>query len=524
MSTQQKRRAIRSVLSYQNDTLQFSEQFPRIRLTQAQVHGKVKRPLQVMKFGGTSVGDASCIRRVIEIVRAASRHSGVVVVVSAMSGVTNKLIEAAVRCAVGVSRPARAILAELRQQHDIAIRALIHPAREGNRIHRKIQELFREGDRLCQETSDLGELTLRARDSISGLGERLVVPIVAVALAERGVATEAIEATELVVTDACHGSAEPQMDLTRERCEARLRSLLQQGIVPVVTGFIGGTSEGVLTTLGRGGSDFSATILGAALHADEVIIWKDVDGVLTADPRLVPDACTIPEISYRKAAALAYFGAKVLHPKTLRDVMPLGIPVWIRNTFAPERPGTKIIPTCTSGDGGVKTLTAMSEVALITISGPAIVGTADVLGRASATIGTVQVNALLISQSSPPSEIRFVVSSAVASRTTEALRHEFAEELAHAELEHITLDPNVAIVTGVGWNTHDKSQFVRRASDAMARSNITTIAIRHDPSRTNLSFVVAPKDVKAALVAIHRELQLGDLNSQRLPITSACCD
>src|SRR5207248_11113590 len=144
----------------------------------------------------------------------------------------------------------------------------------------------------------------------------------------RGVASEAIEATELIVTDSNHGAAAPWMDLTRERCQGRLRPLLQCGIVPVVTGFIGATAEGVLTTLGRGGSDYSATILGAALDVDEAIIWTDVDGLLTADPRVVPGACTIPEISYREAAELAYFGARVLHPKTLHPVMQCGIPVW----------------------------------------------------------------------------------------------------------------------------------------------------------------------------------------------------
>ena len=144
-----------------------------------------------------------------------------------------------------------------------------------------------------------------------------------------------IEASELVVTDSSHGAADPLMDTTRQRCEARLRPLLQQGIVPVVTGFIGATADGVLTTLGRGGSDYSATILGAALDADEVIIWTDVDGLMTADPRLVPDAVTIPEISYREAAELAHFGAKVLHPKTISAVTACGIPLWIRNTFSP---------------------------------------------------------------------------------------------------------------------------------------------------------------------------------------------
>src|SRR5439155_4013598 len=156
-------------------------------------------------------------------------------------------------------------------------------------------------------------------------------PLVAAAVRALGLPSEAIEATELIVTDAFHGGAEPHMELTRKKSQARLRPLLEKGIAPVVTGFIGATREGQLTTLGRGGSDYSATILGAAMDADEVIIWTDVDGVLTADPRLVTEARTIPVISYREAAELAYFGAKVLHPKTLNPVVQAAIPLWIRS-------------------------------------------------------------------------------------------------------------------------------------------------------------------------------------------------
>ena len=199
-----------------------------------------------------------------------------------------------------------------------------------------MDDLLQEGDRLCRGAVLLRELTLHSRDAIASLGERLCAPIVAGALAQSGIASEAIEATEVLVTDSCHGAADPFMDLTRERCESRLRPLLERRIVPVVTGFIGATPEGILTTLGRGGSDYSATILGAALDVDDVVIWTDVDGLQTVDPRLVPGGSTIPEISYREAAELAYFGAKVLHPKTLRALAQSGIPLWIRNTFAPR--------------------------------------------------------------------------------------------------------------------------------------------------------------------------------------------
>src|SRR6202522_406046 len=356
----------------------------------------VNRPLRVVKFGGTSVGDAPRIRKVVEIVRDAARDSDLVVVVSAMSGVTNKLVEAAAHSEAGNREAVERIFEELRERHRAVVGALIHSAPARNRIQHELEQVFQEGERLCQGTVLLRELTLRAKDSISSLGERLSAPIVAAALAECGVKSEAIEATELVVTDSCHGAADPLMNLTRERCEARLRPLLRQGVIPVVTGFIGATADGMLTTLGRGGSDYSATILGATLHADEVIIWTDVDGLMTADPRLVQDAATIPEISYREAAELAHFGAKVLHPKTVSAVTPCGIPLWIRNTFSPELPGTRITPAGPSTDAGVKGLTAISEVALVTVGGPGIVGVPDVLGRTFAATTAVRANVLLI--------------------------------------------------------------------------------------------------------------------------------
>ena len=314
-----------------------------------------------------------------------------------------------------------------------------------------------------------------------------------------------MEATELIVTDGNHGAAEPWMDATRERCDARLHPLLERGKVPVVTGFFGATAEGVLTTLGRGGSDYSATILGAAMDADEVVIWTDVDGVLTSDPRHVSGACTIPEISYLEAAELAHFGAKVLHPRALRPVMRSDIPIYICNTFAPERPGTKITPRGSHHGEGVKALTAISDVTLITIGGPATVGVRDVLGRTFSTTAAVQTDVLLISQSSSQNDVSFVVPAAQARSTVEALRREFAHDLEHKDLEHIAVNPDVAIVTVVGENMRGTPGIAGRAWGALTRKNIELIAMAQGSSACNISFLVAKKDVKTALLAAHEE-------------------
>ncbi len=469
-----------------------------------------------MKFGGTSVGDAACIERAAQICAAAARESSVVVVVSAMSGVTNSLIEAATFSEAGESQKSAEHLAAIRKQHEIALNSLIADAATRTKLALRMEDILGEATRLCEGTALLRELTPRTLDLISSFGERLSAPTVAAAISALGISSEPIEATELIVTDGFHGGAEPIIDLTRQRCEARLRPLLQKGIVPVVTGFIGASQEGALTTLGRGGSDYSATILSAALGADEAIIWTDVDGVLTADPRLVPEARTIPEISYREAAELAYFGAKVLHPKTLRAVMPQEIPVWIRNSFAPERPGTKITPQGRSSGGGAKALTAISDVSLIALGGPGIVGLPDVVGRTFSTTAKVRANVLLISQSSSQNDICFIVASADAKRTVDALREQFAQDLAHHKVEHISLDPQIAIVAVVGENMRGTVGMAGRTFSTLGREGVNIIAIAQGSSESNISFVVEQKDMKKAVLALHREFGLGAAETSHL--------
>src|SRR5579862_759641 len=480
--------------------------------------------LRIMKFGGTSVGDSCCFAKVIEIVRAASREDQIIVVVSAIAGVTNKLIEAALQAESGNMGAVRVIFQDLRKQHETVMGALIGSETERDQIRRKMDDLFQEADRLCQGTVLLRELTLRTRDAISSLGERLSAPLLAAALSERGVVSESIEASELIVTDSYHGAADPQMGPTCDRCEERLRPVLCRGIVPVVTGFLGATADGALTTLGRGGSDYSATIVGAAMQADEIIIWTDVDGLMTADPRLVSSACTVPEVSYREATELAHFGAKVLHPKTLSAVVQSAIPVWIRNTFAPEQHGTRITPTgLTTGDG-VKALAAIADAVLIRVGGDGIAKVADVLGRTFATTAAVRADVLLISQSSSQNDICLVVSSSNAKRTVEALRREFASDLLHERAEHITVDLTVAIVAVVGHNVGGMSTIVGRTFGALSEQNVNVIAIAQGSSECTISFVVAQSDVKTALLTAHTEFQLGTPNPRPLPAKSSTTD
>jgi bifunctional aspartokinase / homoserine dehydrogenase 1 len=464
--------------------------------------------LQVMKFGGTSVGNAECIARAAKIITEGAKQGRCVAVVSAMSGVTNKLIEAAKSAQTGNGAKAVEAMEALRTQHEVALTALVKSEDERARVRKKLDAVLAEGSRFCEGTALLRELSPRTMDAISSLGERLSAPLVSAAVKELGLQSESVEATELIVTDEFHGGAEPLMEQTRVKSQSRVLPMLEKGIVPVVTGFLGASQAGELTTLGRGGSDYSATILGAALDAQEVIIWTDVEGVLTADPRLVAEAQTIPEISYREAAELAYFGAKVLHPKTLRPVVQAGIPVWIRNSFEPQKLGTKITPQGESNSGGVKALTAIPDVTLISVGGPGIVGLPDVVGRTFSTTAEVRANVLLISQSSSQNDICFGVSSADAERTVEALRKEFAQDLDHHKVEHIRVDPHIAIVAVVGQNMCGTPGVAGKTFNAMGKEGVNLIAIAQGSSETNISFVIEEQSVVPALRSLHREFGL----------------
>jgi aspartokinase/homoserine dehydrogenase 1 len=464
--------------------------------------------LQVMKFGGTSVGDADCIRRAAAIIKSSASQRPVVVVVSAMSGVTNRLVQSAHRAEQGEQDFITQLTADLHTQHIKTLESLVQANESQAKVAAAVKEVLNELDRLLRGTAMLRELTPRALDVISGIGERLSAPLVAAAVNALGISAVPISATEVIVTDPHHGRAEPLMGPTRTRAEARLRPLLDKKIVPIVTGFIAATPEGVQTTLGRGGSDYSATILGAALDAQETVIWTDVDGVKTADPRLVPEAQTIPEISYNEAAELAYFGAKVLHPNTLRPVTAAGVPVWIRNSFKPENPGTKITAKGMPTGGGVKALTAIKDVTLVTVGGPGIVGLPDVLARSFAATSETRTNVFLVSQSSSQNDICFVISTADEKRLLKALRDAFAPEIAEQTVEHVTSNPGVAIVAVVGENMRGIPGVAGRTFTALGRENVNIMAIAQGSSEYNISLVVQKDSMQRALTVLHNEFRL----------------
>jgi len=467
----------------------------------------------VMKFGGTSVGGAAAISRLVDITRAARADwPRTVVVVSAMSGVTDQLLAGAYAAAAGdEGRPAQ-VAAELRRRHLMALSELIEPSASEDsqtaEAERTLTGCVDDFEKLCEAVRVLGEASPRALDAISGLGERMSAPLVAAALSARGVPARAVDAARVIVTDGMHQSASPDMEATAARAEAVLLPLLEAGCVPVVTGFIGATPAGVVTTLGRGGSDFSAAILGVALNADEVWIWTDVDGVMTADPRLVPQARTLPELTFREISELAFYGAKVLHPKTIRPVVERGLALWVKNTFNPAGPATRVARDEEATHGGVKAVTVYKGQCIITLEGRGMIGIPGIAARTFAAVARTGTSVAMISQASSEQSICFVVPCGAAAAVMKALHDEFRLELARRDIDSVTTSPESAVVTVVGAGMRHTPGISGKVFGVLGQAGVNVVAIAQGSSECSISLVVSAAEADAAVRAVHGLIEI----------------
>ncbi len=474
----------------------------------------------VMKFGGTSLGDGEAIKRAVDIVIQTLKDKGqVVVVVSAMSGVTDTLLSAATSAAQGDAETFRRARWHLSDRHRLAMTEVISSEEVRLQLMEEIERLLTDFENLCNSIHILGELTARGSDAVASLGERIMARIFAAALRDRGERATAVEATEVIITNGHHGSATPLMDATREAAQARILPLLVEGVTPVVTGFIAATEEGVITTLGRGGSDYTAAILGACLDSDEVWIWTDVDGVMTADPRIVPEARTLPEISYAEAAELSYFGAKVLHPKTILPAVEQGIPLRILNTFNPpsilpagrgeeEGDGTLIVAEPKPSKFTVKGITSIKGLSLVTVEGRGMLGVPGIAAKVFTAVAQEGISVLMISQSSSEQNICFVIRQEAVERALRALESAFELELARRNVDRIWAQDNVAIVAVVGAGMKGTPGIAAKIFGALGKRSINIISIAQGSSEYNISFVVDEEDMENAVRYIHQEFEL----------------
>ncbi len=463
----------------------------------------------IMKFGGTSVGSADAIAQASSIVKMYYRNwDGLVVIVSAMRGVTDTLIQCADLAVQGEEEGYQSLIEQLKTNHNTVMDDVVSDEIESQRLSTQIDEYISELNAYCRSIHVLGEVTARGMDTISSLGERMNAPLVAAALRGVGVKAQAVDAAQLIVTDASFQNANPIEQATREKVREGLIPLLDEKVIPVVTGFVAATQDGILTTLGRGGSDYTAAILGDSLDASEVWTWTDVDGVMTADPRIVSNARVIPELSFNEVSELAYFGAKVLHPKTLRPIIERDIPLWVKNTFNPESPGTKVIRTSPSVEGKVTAISTIHDLSLVTVEGRGMLGIPGIAARTFAAVARQGASVLMISQASSEQSICFVIPSKVALDVIQSIESEMELELSRRDIDRVWAQPEIVIVTAVGAGLRNTPGIAGQIFSALGESGINVIAIAQGASEYSISIVVAAQDADEAMRKIHQEVIL----------------
>ena len=455
----------------------------------------------VLKFGGTSVASPTALESVARIV--ASLDGDRVVVVSATAGTTDALHLAAREAEQGRASEAERIMQDISKAHANLAADLLGVS--GGETMEQITELTERTVGLLRSVAVLRECSPRTLDAIVTYGEHVSAPLIAALLKARGVKAESVSAEGLIITDDEFGHASPLMDETKRRVQSTLLPRLKEGVIPVVTGYAASTSDGVTTTLGRGGSDYSAAVLAAALNADDLRIYTDVSGVMSADPRIVNGAKPLAKMSYAEAAELAYFGAKVIHPRTVLPAIEAHIPVRILNTFAPGDAGTTITADPVFDGSVVKATTSLGGLGLITVQGAGMSGVPGFAARVFDTTAAEKVSVLMISQSSSENSICLVVPADSTDRLRAALERMFNAELRRHDVERIAVDRPVAIVAAVGEGMRGTPGVAARVFGALGKGGVNVVAIAQGSSELNISLVVAEKDRDQAVRLIHHE-------------------
>lgn len=462
--------------------------------------------MKVLKFGGSSVANAENIKKVVEILRATDGPA--VVVLSAMQGTTDKLIDAG-RLAERGDESYRTKIDEIRTLHISTIIELC--GSESPQIRDEITERFAELEGLCRGVELVGELSARTLDNILGFGELLSTKIAAAYLNSIGVECEWVDSRDLIVTDSNFGFSAVDFRATNERI-ARYFAGSRSGLT-IVPGFIAKDGGGNTTTLGRGGSDYSAAIFAAALNAQVLEIWTDVSGMMTADPRFVRNVRDIPRITYREAMELSHFGAKVIYPPTIQPVMAKGIPVWIKNTFAPDDLGT-LIESETNGDGEIiRGISSIDKIAILNLEGSGMVGVPGFSRRLFDALSRAQINVILITQSSSEHSICVAVEERSSERAKAAVDREFEYEIAVGKIDPLRVETGLSILALVGDNMRSHTGVSGRMFSTLGHNGVNIRAIAQGSSERNISAIIDSTDVRKAVNTLHEEF-FSDGNKQ----------
>jgi len=456
--------------------------------------------MKILKFGGTSVGSPEALEKIVFIVKNKYKSGEVLaVVVSAFSGVTNKLIEMAHLAETG-NDAYQSLHKSLENRHIETISSLF-PAATRSSIIAQVMRLTNELDDILNGISLIRECTPRTLDLVVSFGERLSALTVKNLFELNGIACHSLDARDVVKTNRQFGSASPLNDISFRLIQSHFE---QKPGMAIVTGFIASSENNETTTLGRGGSDFTAAIFGAALHVDEILIYTDVNGMMTTDPRIVPDAFTISQISYQEAMELSHFGAKVIYPPTLKPAFDKKIPLRIVNTFEPDNAGTLITEVSKSHDFSITGLSSIKEVVLINVQGSGLQGVAGFASRLFSALGKERINIILITQASSEHSISLAVSALEAENAQKAIEVEFQNELKAGHIDPLELQKEVSILAIIGENMKNSPGVSGKLFGALGRNGINVTATAQGSSELNISIVIARKDLEKALNALHQ--------------------
>lgn len=457
--------------------------------------------MQVLKFGGSSVATAENINKVAAIIKHKIGETKMVVVVSALGGITDMLLNAA-SLAMTNDEQYKVVLQEIETKHLQAVQELI-PVQQQSSLLSLVKKICNEIEDICNGIFLLKELSERTKDRIVSYGELLSSQIIAAKLNSTGVPAEWKDSRALIITDSNYGKATVDFAVTDRKVNEFFNS--SSSALFILPGFIAADKNNITTTLGRGGSDYTAAIIAAALNAAELEIWTDVSGMMTADPRLVANIKHIPQISYQEAMELSHFGAKVIYPPTIQPVMKKGIPVWIKNTFAPEETGTVIKNEATATGTTIQGISSMNNIVLLSLEGSGMVGIPGFSKRLFEALANASINVILITQGSSEHSICVGVDEYNSVKAKERVDAAFAYEIETGKVEPIIVEKDLSIIAIVGDNMKNHSGISGKMFAALGRNGVSIRAIAQGSSERNISAVIATADVKKAINVLHEE-------------------
>lgn len=462
-----------------------------------------------MKFGGTSVASADKVKHVAHLIKSHSNGNEIVAVASAVRGMTDDLLQISESVRKGNKGDIEKFIDKVAKLHMDIANTSMTKAKTKDELRSVLSAMIKELEDVLSGMVLLGEVTSKSQDYLLSFGERLATPILCYALKDIGVKADFLTGKDAgIITDSNYGEAKPLMDTTKLRVSNKITPMLKNGVVPVVTGFVAADQNGNITTLGRGGSDYTATIIASCINADEVWLMTDVDGLMTADPRIVKDANVLKEVSYAEAMEMALFGAKYMHPRALEPLLDGSIPIRIRNTFKPENNGTLVVKNPKADAHHiVKSVSVIRNTALIDVRGGSMVGAPGTAAKIFDVMGNSKVNVMMISQSPSESSISMVVRKNDLDRAVNSLELNLLGKV----IKTINVTDNVAIIAAVGSGMRGIKGVAARIFGAVANRGVNVIMIAQGSSELNLAFVVNERDCEEAVRALHEEFELSKI-------------